>query len=147
MVDRSLNYRLWKIVELKPQLSSIVESCPDPFSNCWTHLVTCCQHLALLPIIFKSCWTGKSVFVNHNITCKINVFLNVQAIIFSPFSYLIERLLVEFFDFYLEFNFVQNIVSPYFGRPLPVKELKESQDERIRSFQVIRCEFLVFCCT
>lgn len=46
------------------------------------------------------------------------------------------ELLMEFFDFYWDFDFVQNIVSVYDGKPLPVELVKESNDERIKTFPV-----------
>lgn len=48
----------------------------------------------------------------------------------------IGQLFKDFFKFYWEFDFVNNVVSPYYGRAVPVKELKESKDERIKCFQV-----------
>lgn len=44
--------------------------------------------------------------------------------------------MINFFDFFWDFDFVQNIVSVYHGKPLPVKSVKESSDERIRDFNV-----------
>ncbi|XP_035214538.1 speckle targeted PIP5K1A-regulated poly(A) polymerase-like [Stegodyphus dumicola] len=46
------------------------------------------------------------------------------------------QLLFSFFEFYWKFDFLRNIVSPHIGHILPIKEVKESTAEMLKSFPV-----------
>lgn len=48
----------------------------------------------------------------------------------------LEELLLHFFTFYWNFDFVQYVVSPSMGKPWAIKDIKHSKDERLKSFSV-----------